>query len=152
VTDVCARVPSPDKTPLSRRNHHSPEARAAARSPRRQPRTSTTPGFAPPYPITLWIYPDGTYWPECDLEHCSAFYYGGDEPAPDRKITILSTSDTVGSWADISIDFGLITPNTGTLSALVVDATTLRFTFVGRQAVPPRELEYAGERIRVVEC
>jgi len=89
----------------------------------------TTPGFAAPYPITLWIYPDGTYWPDCASEHCSAFYYGGDGPAPDRKITILSTSETVGSWADVTIDFGLIIPNMGTLSALVVNATTLRFTF-----------------------
>jgi hypothetical protein len=89
----------------------------------------TPPGFAAPYPITLWIYPDGTYWPDCQNAHCSAFYYGGDGPAPDRKITILSTSDTVGSWADIAIDFGLTTPDKGSLSALVVDATTLRFTF-----------------------
>ena len=89
----------------------------------------TTPGYTAPYPITLWIYPDGTYWPDCANQHCSAFYYGGDGPAPDRKITILSTSAAVGSWADITIDFGLITPNLGSLSALVVDATTLRFTF-----------------------
>src|SRR5215510_12402155 len=27
--------------------------------------TVTTPGFTAPYPITLWIYPDGTYWPDC---------------------------------------------------------------------------------------
>lgn len=59
----------------------------------------------------------------------SAFYYGGDGPAPDRKITILSTSAAVGSRADIAIDFGLTIPDMGTLSALVVDATTLRFTF-----------------------
>jgi len=89
----------------------------------------TPPGFAAPYSITLWIYPDGTYWPDCANEHCSAFYYGGDGPAPDRKITILSASQTVGSWADIVIDFGVTIPNMGTLSALVVDATTLRFTF-----------------------
>jgi hypothetical protein len=89
----------------------------------------TPPGFAAPYPITLWIYPDGTYWPDCANQHCSAFYYGGDGPSPQRKITILSTSETVGSWADIVIDFGVVTPNLGTLSALVVNATTLRFTF-----------------------
>lgn len=89
----------------------------------------TPPGFAAPYSITLWIYPDGTYWPDCALDHCSAFYYGGDGPAPDRKITILSTSATAGSWANVAIDFGLKTPNTGALSALTVDATTLRFTF-----------------------
>jgi len=39
------------------------------------------------------------------------------------------TSETVGSWADIAIDFGLVSSNMGTLSALVADATTLRFTF-----------------------
>jgi hypothetical protein len=89
----------------------------------------TPPGFAAPYPITLWIYPDGTYWPDCANDHCSAFYYGGDGPAPDRKITILSTSPTAGAWANIVIDFGLLTPDTGALSSLVVDATTLRFTF-----------------------
>jgi hypothetical protein len=89
----------------------------------------TPPAFARPYPITLWIYPDGTYWPDCADAHCSAFYYGGDGPSPERKITILSTSESVGSWADIAIDFGLGAPNLGTLSALVVDATNLRFTF-----------------------
>ena len=26
--------------------------------------TVTTPGFTAPYPVTLWIYPDGTYWPD----------------------------------------------------------------------------------------
>lgn len=91
--------------------------------------TVTTPGFTAPYPITLWIYPDGTYWPDCPSEHCSAFYYGGDGPSPRRKITILSTATSVGSWADITIDFGYSPPLVGALSALVVDATTLRFTF-----------------------
>jgi hypothetical protein len=89
----------------------------------------TPPEFAAPYPITLWIYPDGTYWPECEDTYCSAFYYGGDGPSPDRRITILSTSDSVGAWADITIDFGFSPPNLGALSALVVNATTLRFTF-----------------------
>jgi hypothetical protein len=73
--------------------------------------------------------PDGTYWPDCALQHCSAFYYGGDGPSPQRKITILSASPSVGSWADIAIDFGNARPNLSSLSALVVDATTLRFTF-----------------------
>ena len=91
--------------------------------------TVTTPGFVPPYPITLWIYPDGSYWPECNEPHCSAFYYGGDGPSPDRKLEILSTSASVGSWADLAIDFGFSPPNRGTISALVVDAQTLRFTF-----------------------
>lgn len=91
--------------------------------------TVTTPGFTAPYPITLWIYPDGTYWPDCALDHCSAFYYGGDGPAPDRKITILSTSAGTGAWANIAIDFGLKSVDMGALSGLVVDATSLRFTF-----------------------
>jgi hypothetical protein len=91
---------------------------------------ATTPGFGEtPYPVSLWIYPDGTYWPDCPDPHCSAFYYGGDGPSPRRKITILSTSPSTGSWADIAIDFGNDPPNTGTVTALVVDATTLRFTF-----------------------
>ena len=89
----------------------------------------TTPGFTPPYPITLWIYPDGTYWPDCALDHCSAFYYGGDGPSPRRKITILSTAASVGASADIAIDFGYSPAPVGALSALVVDATNLRFTF-----------------------
>lgn len=91
--------------------------------------TVTPPGFARPYPITLWLYPDGSYWAECEQQACTAFYYGGDGPTPRRKITILSTSDTVGSWADIAIDFGFAPANLGALSALVVDDTTLRFTF-----------------------
>ncbi len=89
----------------------------------------TPPTFATPYPITLWIYPDGTYWPDCELAHCSAFYYGGDGASPQRKITILSSLPSIGSWADIAIDFGTPQPNLGTVSALVVDATSLRFTF-----------------------
>jgi hypothetical protein len=91
----------------------------------------TTPGFQPgSYPVTLWIYPDGTYWPDCSNAFCSAFYYGGDGPSPLRKITILSSSDTLGSWADVAIDFGQGGPPTiGTLTGLAVDATTLRFTF-----------------------
>jgi hypothetical protein len=89
----------------------------------------TPPSFAAPYPITLWIYPDGTYWPECEDTYCSAFYYGVDGPSPDRKITILSTSASVGAWADITIDFGPGPLELGALSALSVDATTLRFTY-----------------------
>lgn len=89
----------------------------------------TTPGFAAPYPITLWIDPDGTYWPDCALDHCSAFYYGGDGASPRRKITILSTAASVGASADIAIDFGYSPAPTGALGTLVVDATNLRFTF-----------------------
>ena len=83
---------------------------------------------APPYAITLWIYPDGTYWADA-ADPAIAFYYGGDGPSPDRHITIQSTSDTLGSDADITIDFGYSPPNHGALSALVVNPTTLRFTY-----------------------
>jgi hypothetical protein len=92
----------------------------------------TPPEFATPYPISLWIYPDGTYWAESPNN--SAFYYGGDGPAPDRRIKIQSTSATLGSSADIAIDFGLsptgnVDPNHGAITALVVNQTNLRFTF-----------------------
>jgi hypothetical protein len=90
--------------------------------------TVTTP-WVPPYPVTLWIYPDGTYWAECESRSCTAFYYGGDGPSPHRTITILSTSETAGSWADVAIEFSSPEPNTGAIAALSVDATTLRFTF-----------------------
>lgn len=95
--------------------------------------TMTTP-FAAPYPISLWIYPDGTYWPSCDSPHCAAFYYGGDGPAPSRKLEVLSVSPTAGAWADIAIEFNqpgqsTAPPNRGEISALVVDSTSLRFTF-----------------------
>jgi hypothetical protein len=90
----------------------------------------TTPGFAPPYAISLWIYPDGTYWPEALEPNRSAFYYGGDGPSSQRRLTILSTSETTGSWGDLTIDFGLGTPNMAEVNALTVDATTLRFTYI----------------------
>ena len=89
----------------------------------------TPPSFATPYPITLWIYPDGTYWPDAPGDHTSAFYYGGDGPSPDRRITIQSTSATLGSYADLTVDFGFSPPNHGAVSALVVNATNLRFAF-----------------------
>ncbi|MEO7733915.1 MAG: hypothetical protein ABIY55_23325, partial [Kofleriaceae bacterium] len=85
--------------------------------------------FAAPYPVTLWIYPDGTYWADAPDPSKTVFYYGGDGPSPGRRITIQSTSDTVGSYADITIDFGYSPPNHGAISALVVNATTLRFSF-----------------------
>jgi hypothetical protein len=92
--------------------------------------TVTTPGFAPPYPITLWIYPDGTYWPEAPDPDRTAFYYGGDGPSPRRKLTVLSTSDTAGSWADLAIEFGIGSVQIAELNALTVDDTTLRFTYI----------------------
>lgn len=91
--------------------------------------TMTTPGYVPPYPISLWIYPDGTYWPECTLPHCSVLYYGGDGPGPARKITVVSTADGIGASARIGVGFGLDETIDGMLNGLTVDATTLRFTF-----------------------
>jgi hypothetical protein len=85
--------------------------------------------FGVPYEISLWIYPDGSYWSESTNPLGSAFYYGGDGPSPERKIKILSASDELGAWADIAIDFGTSFPSTGTLTGLVVDDTSLRFTF-----------------------
>lgn len=87
-------------------------------------------GFPAPWPITLWIYPDGTYWAECAGEGCIAPLW--DEPSgpsPDRRITLLSTIPLLGSWASITVDTGFTPPNVGELSALVVNDTTLRFTF-----------------------
>ena len=91
----------------------------------------TPPSFSQPYAVSLWIYPDGTYWAECTngVSYCTPFYYGGNGPHPDRKLTILSTSPTAGAWANIGIYFGGSPPNTGAVSALVVDAHQLRFTF-----------------------
>ena len=92
--------------------------------------TVTPPDFAEPYPVSLWIYPDGTYWAECDqFSYCTAFYYGGDGPHPERKIQILSTSATEGSWADIAIYFGGVGSNVGAISALTVNTTKLHFTY-----------------------
>lgn len=90
--------------------------------------TVTTPWVAP-YTMSLWIYPDGSYWPECSDVGCSGFYYGLDGASPERKLKVLSTSATLGSWASIAIDFGGGAPTTGELSALVVDGTHLRFTY-----------------------
>jgi len=91
--------------------------------------TVNPPSFSQPYQVSLWIYADGTYWAESSAAHEPVFYYGGDGPYPDRKITVLSTSAAEGSWADIGIYFGSSPPNTGAISALAVDATHLRFTF-----------------------
>jgi hypothetical protein len=85
------------------------------------------PDFAAPYSVSLWIYPDGTYWAESPEQ--TAFYYGGDGPYPDRTIEILSASATEGAWANIGIFFGSSPPNVGAVSALVVTDTKLRFTF-----------------------
>ena len=89
------------------------------------------PAFASDYDVSLWIYPDGTYWPECDAPSCVAFYYGGDGPHPDRWISILAASSTKGAWATIGIYFGDVTgpPIVGAIDSLTVSDTTLRFAF-----------------------
>jgi hypothetical protein len=87
------------------------------------------PSFSSDYQVSLWIYPDGTYWAQCNDALCTAFYYGGDGPYPDRTISILSTSPTEGAWANIGIYFGSSPPNIGAIQALTVSNTTLRFTF-----------------------
>jgi len=51
------------------------------------------------------------------------------DPRPIARSRSCRRRRPFGSWADIVIDFGLTIPNIGTLSAVVVDATTLRFTF-----------------------
>jgi hypothetical protein len=83
------------------------------------------------YEISLWIYPDGTYWAECDAPSCVAFYYGGDGPYPDRWISILAASSTEGAWANIGIYFGSVTgpPSMGAIESLTVSETSLRFAF-----------------------
>lgn len=91
--------------------------------------TVTPPDFAQPYQVSLWFYPDGSYWAECADAHCAAFYYGGDGPHPLRTMSILSSSTTEGSWADIAIYFGGVGTNTGAVSALTVTQAKLRFTY-----------------------
>lgn len=88
----------------------------------------TPPDFATPYPVTLWIYPDGTYWGECTQgpSYCNAFYYGGDGPHPWRRISVLSTSASTGAYADIGLFYDF---NVGAISSLYVSPTTLTFTF-----------------------
>lgn len=93
--------------------------------------TVRPPSFSQPYQVSLWIYPDGSYWGECTggagaSASCLAFYYGGDGPHPWRKISVLSTSATEGAWADIN-QFESF--NTGAISALVATSTKLTFTY-----------------------
>src|SRR5215510_3250983 len=38
--------------------------------------TFMPPFASPPYPISMWIYPDGTYWDECAQSDCTAIYFG----------------------------------------------------------------------------
>lgn len=90
--------------------------------------TVTPPSFAEPYPVSLWIYPDGTYWPETPGQP-SAFYYGGDGPHPDRTLTLLARSATEGAWADIGIYFNASPPNVGAIAALTVNGDRLAFTY-----------------------
>ena len=84
------------------------------------------PSFSQPYQVSLWIYADGTYWGECAGASCTAFYYGGDGPHPWRKISVLSTSPTMGAWADIGV---FTSNNIGAISALVATPTKLTFTY-----------------------
>jgi hypothetical protein len=89
--------------------------------------TVTPPSFATPYQISLWIYPDGTYWATCASSNCqTAFYYGSDGPHPWRKINVLSTTTQLGATADIGMFYS---GNLGALTSMFVDSTTLRFTF-----------------------
>jgi hypothetical protein len=83
------------------------------------------------YHVSLWIYPDGTYWAECENANCIAFYYGGDGPYPDRTISILGASSTEGAWANIGIFFQwVVNPvSIGAIQSLTVNDTTLRFSF-----------------------
>ncbi|MBA3456049.1 MAG: hypothetical protein H0T42_23325 [Deltaproteobacteria bacterium] len=88
--------------------------------------TVTPPSFAQPYQVSLWIYPDGTYWGESVSSSDPTFYYGNDGPHPWRKISVLSTSSTMGSWADVGVFTSF---NIGALSAMVVTPTKLTFTY-----------------------
>lgn len=89
--------------------------------------TVTPPSFATPYQISLWIYPDGTYWAECASTNCYApLYYGGNGPHPWRRITVLSDGGQVGATADIGMFYDF---NIGALTSLFVTDTTLHFTF-----------------------
>ena len=91
--------------------------------------TVHAPSFSLDYAVTMWIYPDGSYWAECDTGSCTAFYYGGDGPYPDRKLTILASDPMHGASADIGIYFGTSPANTGAIEALTASDTALRFTF-----------------------
>jgi hypothetical protein len=91
--------------------------------------TVTPPSFAQPGQVSLWIYPDGTYWAQAETTTYPVFYYGGDGPWPSRAIEVLSSSTGQGAWANIGIWFGGDPPNIGAISSLVVDDTHLRFTY-----------------------
>jgi hypothetical protein len=108
---------------------HSPVAAVQASLVGKWEGSVLPPNFASPYRVSLWIYPDGTYWAESEATGMPAFYYGGDGPHPERRIEILSATPAEGAVANIGIYFGGHSANVGALSALVVDATSLRFTF-----------------------
>jgi hypothetical protein len=91
--------------------------------------TVTPPSFAAPGQVSLWIYPDGTYWAQAETTTYPVFYYGGDGPWPSRTIEVLSSTTGQGAWANIGIFFGSDPPNIGAIDALVVDDTHLRFTY-----------------------
>lgn len=104
----------------------------------------TPPSFAAPYEVSLWIYPDGTYWPEGGID--AAFYYGGDGPHPDRKISVLSVSPTAGASAEIGIFFGSSPASIGAITGLTVDATSLRFTYTDAWIDCTRQFTYVLAR------
>ena len=106
--------------------------------------TVTPPSFTAPYEVSLWIYPDGTYWPEGGNH--PAFYYGGDGPHPDRKISILSVSPTAGAWAEIGIVFGSSPASIGAITGLTVDPTSLRFSYVDAWIDCTRQFTYVLAR------
>ncbi len=89
--------------------------------------TVDPPEFSQPYAVSLWIYPDGTYWAECEQEGapCTAFYYGGDGPLPARTISVAETTPA-GAYADIVVFQG---QQTGAISDLVVAGDALTFTY-----------------------
>src|SRR5262249_60143775 len=91
--------------------------------------TAPPPPFQAPSPTSMGIYPDGTYWAECPQTDCTAFYYGGDGPSPNRRLTVLSTGESVGAWADIAVEFTFNDVTRGSIDALTTDASTLHFTF-----------------------
>jgi hypothetical protein len=87
--------------------------------------TVTPPSFATPYQVSLWIYPDGTYWAECASSNCYApLYYGGNGPHPWRKINVLSVGDQIGATANIGMFYS---SNLGAMTSIFVTDTTLRF-------------------------
>lgn len=87
--------------------------------------TVMPPNFSEPYQVSLWIYPDGTYWGECTDPHCAAFYYGGDGPHPGRRIRVAGILGD-GAIADIGVFQGDVI---GELSQISAQGDALSFTY-----------------------